>query len=165
MNKIMIQKFNLIIFSLIVLFLLIKPDSNVFCLEKPNTADIFISTDLCDNIQDVDGTIIARYNELKCNDNVKLIESDSIRSNKISKIINRRDYIAIRIELTDWDQEIELSAYNLLGKKIIDIFKGRPVPDPEHEYEFSSASLPNGIYLCVLHGRNIRDAKRFVVSR
>lgn len=132
--------------------------------EIPEHSDILFSSRKLPQALCVDGIKIAQKKNKKESITV-YSESDTARSNKINKIINRRDFIAVKIELSDWEQEIELSVFNLLGKKILSFFSGRPVKDPENEYEFSSATLPNGIYLCVLHGANVRDAKRFVISR
>ncbi len=59
---------------------------------------------------------------------------------------------------------VNIAAYNLLGKKVLDIFQGE-LSETRQTFDFSIASLPNGIYLCIVQGRNLKLADKFVVSR
>lgn len=98
------------------------------------------------------------------------VESDTSKSlNKITRVwSNGEDRFVVRVELASgYNGEIQLSVFNILGKEVIDIYKGQVSSNPTntYEYEFMSSNLPNGIYLCILNGRNFRDAEKFIVSR
>ncbi len=60
--------------------------------------------------------------------------------------------------------KITIEAYNLLGKKVLDIYSGQMTRNRDN-FEFSLAALPGGMYLCVVRGRNLKLADKFVVSR
>lgn len=92
------------------------------------------------------------------------IEEDNQKSNRIDKLwMSSEDVFKVKLELQDKDTEIKLSIFNILGKEVFEIYNGKPLNS--NEYEFLSSNLPNGIYLCILTGRNFRDAAKFIVSR
>lgn len=113
------------------------------------------------------GTNIVNSKSLLLNSKV---ESDTSKAlNKITRVwSNGEDRFVVRVELqSGYNGEIQLSVFNILGKEVIEIHKG-PVSSSStntYEYEFLSSNLPNGIYLCILNGRNFRDAEKFIVSR
>lgn len=91
-------------------------------------------------------------------------EDESPKENKIDKLwMNGEDKFIVKIDLIDKESEIRLSVFNILGKEVFEIHNGKP--NSFNEYEFLSSNLPNGIYLCILNGRNFRDAEKFIVSR
>jgi len=113
------------------------------------------------------GTNIANSKSLLLNSKV---ESDTSKSlNKITRVwSNGEDRFVVRVELASgYNGDIQLSVFNILGKEVIEIHKGQVSSNPtnSYEYEFLSSNLPNGIYLCILNGRNFRDAEKFIVSR
>ena len=77
--------------------------------------------------------------------------------------MSSEDKFVVKVNLKDKDSEIRLSVFNILGKEVFEIHNGKPING--NEYEFLSSNLPNGIYLCILTGRNFRDAAKFIVSR
>jgi len=89
------------------------------------------------------------------------------RVNKITSILERRDgegYYLL-LELEDYEQRIQIAAYNLLGKKVLDIYNGVPINDPDYRYDIMTNNLPNGVYICFVFGKNFRLQEKFVVSR
>jgi len=89
------------------------------------------------------------------------------RINKITSILERRDgegYYLL-LELEDYEQRIQIAAYNLLGKKVLDIYNGIPINDPDYRYDIMTNNLPNGVYICFVFGKNFRLQEKFVVSR
>lgn len=89
------------------------------------------------------------------------------RVNKITSILERRDgegYYLL-LELEDYEQRIQIAAYNLLGKKVLDIYNGIPINDPDYRYDIMTNNLPNGVYICFVFGKNFRLQEKFVVSR
>ena len=84
--------------------------------------------------------------------------------NSIQKVWSKNEQFYIRLSLMDYQSDITLTAYNMLGKEVLKIHQGAPKPK-DSLYEFSSSDLPNGVYFCVLQGKNFRDAEKFIVSR
>lgn len=84
--------------------------------------------------------------------------------NQIKRVWSRGDQFYIKLLLSDYQSEISLIAYNMLGKEVLKIHNGTPKPK-ENDYEFSSAGLPNGVYICVLQGKNFKSVDKFIVSR
>lgn len=98
--------------------------------------------------------------------NYSVSQSDtSNANNRIDRIWspNNFDY-HIKIKLENYDQQINLSVYNMLGKKVEEVHDGVAMSE-DFEYIVKSASIPNGIYICILQGNNFKDAEKFIVSR
>ncbi len=85
--------------------------------------------------------------------------------NRITNIYNLSEDYKVKIKVEIYDSPVKLFVFNMLAKKVLDIYEGQPIKDPEHEYIFNSSSLPNGMYLCILQGKNFRHARKFIVSR
>ena len=85
-------------------------------------------------------------------------------SNSIQKVWSKNEQFYVRLSLMDYQSDITLTAYNMLGKEVLKIHQGTPKPK-DTLYEFSSSELPNGVYICVLQGKSFRDAEKFIVSR
>lgn len=97
----------------------------------------------------------------------KAIENDTIsRKNRIVSIqeADRGDKMAIYLEIENPDKEIKIIVYNLLGKKVLDIFEGKPKPSTQ-PYEFSVSELPKGIFLLVVVGDNFRLREKLVITK
>ncbi len=94
------------------------------------------------------------------------INSDTTnKSNKILSIreSERGDKIYIYIQVENPDQEIKLMVYNLLGKKVLDIYEGKP-KDTSQPYELNISELPKGIFLLVVIGENFRLREKIVIT-
>jgi hypothetical protein len=61
-------------------------------------------------------------------------------------------------------QYIEVIAYNVLGKKVMDIYSGE-AKTGNTMLPFDTTPLSNGIYICVVRGKNFKLAEKFLVSR
>jgi hypothetical protein len=65
-----------------------------------------------------------------------------------------------------YDKEIEIIVYNMLGKKVMDVYNGMPKEDEcARDYEIPKGKLPNGLYLCVAQSEKFRMVGKFVISR
>lgn len=92
-------------------------------------------------------------------------EDTTKKENKITSVRESSDKISLYIDLIDYDQRIQISVFNLLGKKVLDVFEGLPYKDPDYPYEISKSNLPNGVYLFVVLGKNFKLREKFVISR
>jgi len=117
-------------------------------------------------IDDNSGTkLVNKDKKLKSNDTKG--DTTTKKTNRITAIQERRDgegYYLL-LELEDYDQRIQISAYNLLGKKVLDIYNGTAINDPEYRYDIMTNNLPNGVYICFVFGKNFRLQEKFIVSR
>ncbi|OGU16081.1 MAG: hypothetical protein A2X61_13280 [Ignavibacteria bacterium GWB2_35_12] len=103
----------------------------------------------------------------------KKIEADSTGGKYSISIRESMDgeRILICLTLLDsdnklYDKEIEIIVYNMLGKKVLDLFKGIPKPEEcARDYEIPKGKLPNGLYLCVAQSEKFRIVGKFVISR
>lgn len=85
-------------------------------------------------------------------------------SSQIVKIWNRGDQFYIQLNLADYNSDVSLSAYNLIGKEVKKIYHGAAKSKGEY-YEFSSEEMPNGVYFCILQGKNFRSVSKFIISK
>jgi len=96
-------------------------------------------------------------------------EDDSIKNKILSlRESDRGDKFLLYIYLLDYEQKIQISVYNLLGKKVLDVYDNFPYKDNNFAYEINIASptyLPNGVYLCVVLGKNFRLREKFIISK
>jgi hypothetical protein len=103
----------------------------------------------------------------------KIIEADTSAGKYSISIRESSDgeRVIVCLRLIDsenkvYDKEIEILVYNMLGKKVMDLYKGIPKPEEcAREYEIPKAKLPNGLYLCVAQSEKFRMVGKFVVSR
>ncbi len=96
------------------------------------------------------------------------VKSDTTKpKNRIESIRDGGDIFYLYLELEDREAPIDITVYNMLGKKVRDVYYGYPKPNGV-PYEISIVgppSLPNGVYLCVVVGKNFRLREKFVVAR
>jgi len=83
---------------------------------------------------------------------------------RIKSIKETKDGLLLTVELADDQQNLIVSAYNLLGKKVLDIYHGGEKAGVK-EYPLNTNSIPSGIYICVVQGDNFRLAEKFFVSK
>lgn len=74
------------------------------------------------------------------------------------------DVLTAKVDLATEQPQIDVAIYNMLGKRMSDVFKG-PASRGEHEYVSSISDLPEGVYICILQGSNFRRAEKFYLSR
>lgn len=89
------------------------------------------------------------------------------KTNRIVSLRDGGDIFYLYLELLDREQTITINVYNMLGKNVLDVYKGKPQPDsiPYQVIVSGPPSLPNGVYLCVVTGKNFRLREKFVISR
>lgn len=92
------------------------------------------------------------------------VEADTAANNRISNLYGSQGIYKVTLELESYDSEIELLVYNILGKKVLEIYRGTAKPK-DYEYAFDSNSLPEGVYICVLLGKDFRSSRKFIISR
>ncbi len=69
----------------------------------------------------------------------------------------------VQVSLGD-TQYIEVFAYSLLGKKVMDIYTGE-AKTGTNNLPFDISQLSNGMYICVVRGKTFKLAEKFLVSR
>ncbi len=108
-----------------------------------------------------------KSNKTSESDSINIIAADtSERKDRIISLNQVGDVHILKVELSDYNSEINIMVYNLIGKKVMDVYKGIPKStSPDYPYEIQSWRLPNGIYLCTLQGKNFRKTEKFVVAR
>lgn len=108
------------------------------------------------------GTVIDRTSQKGGKTERKnVVASDSTRNKLEVRQETTRYYC--KVELKDYNQPIQIAAYNLLGKKVKDIYRGNAKKDGE--YDIDVTALPDGLYICVVQGANLRLTEKFIVSR
>lgn len=86
------------------------------------------------------------------------------RDNRIVFSRASGDVFTTRIELATDEPLIEIGIYNMLGKRVMDVYKGASSRG-QQEYTQSVAELPDGVYICILQGDNFRKAEKFYFRR
>ena len=83
------------------------------------------------------------------------------------RIISTRvasEVFTARIELAVDEPLVDVAIFNMLGKRVMDVYKGSSARGT-HEHTQSVSDLPEGVYMCVLQGTNFRKAEKFFFSR
>ncbi|MGQ9819568.1 MAG: T9SS type A sorting domain-containing protein [Candidatus Kapaibacteriales bacterium] len=96
-----------------------------------------------------------------------LTENDTaLKSNRIISIqeSEKGDKIQIYIQVDNKEQNIKITIYNLLGKKVMELYQGPP-KDSNQPYELITSDLPKGIFLIVVSGDNFRLREKLIISR
>jgi len=89
------------------------------------------------------------------------------KRNRIASLRDGGDIFYLYLELVDRDDKISIDVFNMLGKKVLSVYDGYPYPNgiPYEILVSGPPPLPNGVYLCVVVGKNFRLREKFVVSR
>ena len=90
--------------------------------------------------------------------------ADTIRTNRIVNTYGQNDVYTINIDLVENNDNLRISLFNLLGKKVLDIYSGE-APLGRFTREFTVSSVPKGMYLCVVRGDSFQLTEKFVLSR
>ena len=117
--------------------------------------------------QNYSGTEIATQEKRKVVH--KKVEEDTTNAKNSISVRESSDgeRILVCLDLNDYDIKVEIIVYNMLGKKVMDIWNGKAIsndPCPK-EYEIPKTKLPDGLYLCVAQSEKFRIVGKFVVSR
>ncbi len=95
-----------------------------------------------------------------------IAEEDTSKSdNRILSLTPRGGKHELKVKIKETDKKIKIEVYNILAKKVLDVFEGYPHGDPEIPYIIDSSSLSDGVYICVVRGYNFRLLQKFIVSR
>jgi len=70
---------------------------------------------------------------------------------------------AVRVTLNE-SQAIEIVAFNILGKRVAEVYSGEARAGM-NTLSFDLSGLSDGVYICVVRGRNFKTAEKFLVSR
>ena len=69
----------------------------------------------------------------------------------------------VRVTLRE-SQTVEIVAFNILGKRVAEVYAGEAKAGM-NTVGFDLSNLSNGVYICVVRGRNFKTAEKFIVSR
>lgn len=92
-------------------------------------------------------------------------------SRRISRIVGIQldpasDELTVRLELSENQSWLEIALFNMLGKRVKDIFRGQTTADiPIRDFSASISDLPNGLYIVSVQGSNVRLADKVFISR
>jgi hypothetical protein len=114
------------------------------------------------------GTIIAPKGKKAVSQNSstnKTHDDSSGNENSIQIREGGKSNFYIYLELVDYEKPIKIQVYNLLGKKVLDVYDGMPYKDKDSSYVIYEDKLQNGVYMCVVQGNNFRLLEKFIVSR
>ena len=75
-----------------------------------------------------------------------------------------QDVFTARIELIEEQSVIDIGIYNMLGKKVMDVYRGYSSRG-QHDYTQAVPDLPEGVYICIMQGSDFRKAEKFYFSR
>ncbi len=92
-------------------------------------------------------------------------EDSTSGDNEIISLVQKNGHHNLRARIKEKDMKIKIEVYNLLAKKVLDVYEGLPHKDSDNPYRIESAALPDGVYLCVLQGIKFRLIEKFIVSR
>lgn len=114
----------------------------------------------------IDKLVITEVNGEKLTGNKLAADTSGNKENSITKLYpsNRSDLLNIELELSETDQRLQISVYNLLGKVVVEPEYINPSSN-KITHQLSISSLPNGVYLCVVLGKNFRLREKFIISR
>lgn len=90
------------------------------------------------------------------------VKDTTVQKSEIESVWEANNRFFVKVSLTENNTPIELKMFNMLGKLVVDIYKGEADDGDIFDFE---ADLQNGIYICVLTGPKIRDAEKFILSR
>ncbi len=93
------------------------------------------------------------------------VTSDTVRrdSRFIFAMVSS-DVFKARVDIGSDQQNIDIGIYNMLGKRMADVYNG-PASRGEHDYTSAVSDLPEGVYICIMQGGNFRRAEKFYLNR
>ena len=162
-------------FAAILILIIILSSNIIISQEKPkkhisvptsNPSKYLEKSSAYSGSKSGDGTIIDnKQKKGSAFDSLKAKPDSVKKENRIVSIEEDGEVLVVKLELEDYEHEIKISIYNMLGKKVVDVYKGMPVKELLYPYEFSYANLPNGVFICMLNVKDHTKTKKFIVSR
>lgn len=86
------------------------------------------------------------------------------RESRIIFVRATPDVFTVRVDVAADEPNLDLGIYNMLGKKMVDVYRG-PASKGEREFTASISDLPEGVYICILQASSTRRAEKFYLSR
>lgn len=111
------------------------------------------------------GTIIDEFRKAGRKPWESKVDSAGTDSRAI-KVIEGRDkyYVRLSLRKDDYENPITISVYNLLGNKVMEVYRGIPYKD-DSLYEIPITELPKGVFICNVVGKGFRLDSKFIVTR
>ncbi len=110
----------------------------------------------------------SKVNSSLRNSTAKSVKNDTISNTYKIKKVNidqTAELLTMEVSIPDSDVKFQISCFNLLGKKILEIQSNKQLTD-RREFSVDISKIPNGIYICVLQASNgSRDTEKFIISR
>jgi hypothetical protein len=127
-----------------------------------------LSQDSIDTIQS--GTEIAFFDlsEVLLMENVESVADSTTHKNTITiRSSLSQDYFLVCLKLQDYERVIKIDVFNMIAKKVLEVYDGTAIKgeDCPDEYKIEAYNLPNGVYICIVQGKNLKLSGKFVISR
>jgi hypothetical protein len=90
--------------------------------------------------------------------------NDSIKANRINVLMDAAAERGLVQLSVNESQPVEVAAYNILGKKVLDIYAGEARAGA-NSIPFDITQLSRGMYICVVRGKSFKLAEKFLISR
>jgi hypothetical protein len=116
------------------------------------------------------GTEIAFFDksEVLLMENAGTEQDTSTHRNTITiRETQSQDFFLVCLKLIDYDIDLKIDVYNLVAKKVQHVYDGPAVKseDCPDKYKIEAYNLPNGMYICIVQGKNLKLSGKFVISR
>ncbi|HYF03807.1 MAG TPA: T9SS type A sorting domain-containing protein [Patescibacteria group bacterium] len=74
---------------------------------------------------------------------------------------------SVIVELAQDTPQMQINVYNILGRKVVDVWRGDATKGEVITKDFTQEmqGLPEGMYICIVQGKDFRLAEKFTVSR
>jgi hypothetical protein len=164
-------------FVLILFFCLFSSNSNAFSQEFPNYLYLYPFPD-SSQAQSLETSIdSSQYGtEIAFSDKSEVLlmeragaeQDTSTHKNTISiRETSTRDEYLVCLKLQDYDINLKIEVYNLIAKKVMQVYYGPAIKNQEcpDDYKIKAYNLPNGVYICIVQGKNLKLSEKFVISR
>jgi len=126
--------------------------------------------------------LIARTSILRSSKSKSLIAATQLQTARFARLLNdtarkasrivgvsfdtQSDLLTVRLDLAESQSWMEISLFNMLGKRVKEIYRGpAQADDTVRDYSATLSELPNGLYIVSVQGSNIRLADKVFITR
>jgi len=126
--------------------------------------------------------LIARTSILRSSKSKSLVAATQLQTARFARILNdtarkasrivgvsfdtQSDLLTVRLDLAESQSWMEISLFNMLGKRVKEIYRGpAQADDTVRDYSATLSELPNGLYIVSVQGSNIRLADKVFIIR
>jgi len=126
--------------------------------------------------------LIARTSILRSSKSKSLVAATQLQTARFARILNdtarkasrivgvsfdtQSDLLTVRLDLAESQSWMEISLFNMLGKRVKEIYRGpAQADDTVRDYSATLSELPNGLYIVSVQGSNIRLADKVFITR